>query len=388
MVDRNGETPHPGRSAASSGRATIGPSPLSVAVWSVVIAAGLVLAVYLSQGGRPDAFVRFGQETQVGQLGKEALGPDLQVTLIEGHDGQYFWLLAHDPLLSRSGPWLDRLDTPFYRSQRILYPALVAPWLLGGEWSLLYGMVITNLVVVFLGALVTANLCRDLGVTTLGGLAFTLNIAVLVSVLFDLTDALMILLLVAMALALVRNRPVLAVVAGGAAGLSKEAAVPVVIALVFGWWFERRSDGDREVRARTAIAVGVASVVPWALWTAYARLRVGDLVGVGRGRIAVGPVPLAGILETMRDGWLPEGRYDDLVVGLVALAISVAIIVRVARRRTMLMWAALPVALSMLVAGPQVYNSGQDPLRVVGAAITFVVIDLLVSRRDPAPIPA
>ncbi len=92
--------------------------------------------------GGPAWFVKFGTDSAITGYGRSVLGADVAVPFDEAQDGAQFWTLARDPFL-RDDPFSEQiLDRPAYRAQRIAYPWLAAPWRLGGEQALLWGLVV------------------------------------------------------------------------------------------------------------------------------------------------------------------------------------------------------------------------------------------------------
>jgi hypothetical protein len=165
-VPRTSVSTAPGADRAAAAR--VAGAGLAVAL--VLVAFGLLVS-----GGHVEWFAKFGATSPITSLARDVLGgDDLVVPFDEGHDGTEFWLLARDPLLLHPEVAATYSDSPVYRSQRILYPALAAPWRLGGERALFWGMLAINVAVVFAGGYLTARLAQEVGVDA-GGLAFVVN---------------------------------------------------------------------------------------------------------------------------------------------------------------------------------------------------------------------
>src|SRR3954464_15508793 len=139
-----------------------------------------VVAVLVTHRNDPSWFVRFGVDAQQTVLGRQVLGR-VSTHPGVGADGQYFWILARDPLLLNPQTLAAWLDRPVYRAQRIGYPAFAAPWRLFGERSLLWGFLFGNIAVVAIGSYLTARLAISLGLPARTALAFAFNPGVIFS---------------------------------------------------------------------------------------------------------------------------------------------------------------------------------------------------------------
>lgn len=95
-----------------------------------------------------------------------------------GYDGQFYRLIAHDPLLRRG--YAHYLDDPQYRYSRILIPALAYSLALGDDRFIDYVYIAIMLVFVFVGAYWLAMLAEQQGWPLATGLLFLLVPAVLV----------------------------------------------------------------------------------------------------------------------------------------------------------------------------------------------------------------
>src|SRR5206468_11612964 len=90
-----------------------------------VAAAGLLVHVVLvafhlfQHEGRIEYFVHFGEQSPVMTLARRTLGNEVLVPHLDGHDGQFFWVQAHDPLLLHGKSTGKFFDVPTYRAQRL-----------------------------------------------------------------------------------------------------------------------------------------------------------------------------------------------------------------------------------------------------------------------------
>jgi hypothetical protein len=350
--------------------------------WLVALAAlaGYTILVLIAVQGNGGVawFAKFGTDpSAVNARGRELLGDDLPTPYVEKHDGTQFWIVARDPLLRDPTSMTPYLDAPAYRAERILYPLVASPWRLGGEQMLLWGLVVTNLAVVFAGTWITARLGVQLGRDARLGLAFALNPLVLISVFIDVADAMQLAALVGTVFAVRRNRWGWAIALAVAAVLAKEVAILSLVGIAV---VSRRED-----RARAAALVAVPGVV-FGAWLAYVHTRLpatGDANLTG---------PFFGYLDAARDFWVPR---SDLVQGLVALAglvMAIVVVQRFITRRTPEMGAAVLPALMTPFLSSMVLGLSINSLRVTGVMVTFLALDATArprrqptARRKPGP---
>jgi hypothetical protein len=342
--------------------------------------AGLALAIHLALAGlflishdnNPEWFIHFGRTTKAVELGREVLGPHVLVPQIDGHDGKEFWVLARDPLLLHPGVDRRTLDRPAYRAQRIAYPMLVAPWRLAGERALVWGMLITNLAAVAVGAYCTVRFAAHLSAPLRASLGFTLNPAVFVAVSLDVADAVALAALLWAMLSMAEGRRRSAVIAAVIACLAKEPMLLAFLSLTVLGTARDRRDWWR------LVAIPAIAVAGWALY-AHARL------GFARSGSQEFAAPFTGYLYAYRHGWRPVGNWGDAAAAALVLAIGVAVTVRWWTRRSPLLTAALPFALLTPFLSGQVVDLADSSVRVVAPAITLLCLDAYSKRCQPRP---
>ena len=336
-----------------------------------VVLAGVLLLKY---DGNPQWFVHFGRQGSVLPVAKEAFGDDLLVPHIDGHDGQAYWLLARNPLLVHGEkelvPYLDR---PAYRAQRMLYPLVAAPWRALGEQGLVWGMLLTNLAVVFAGGIVAYFLAAALRAPPRATIAFALCPGVVTATVMDGSDALALAALLAAVLAVVHGRTAWALAAGAAAVLAKEPSLLGLAGIAF---------LAPDVRNRTRFALVAVPAAAAAAWALYVRVQF----GWPPSGVQEFAAPFYGYVDAYRRGWRPVGNWGDALVAVALVPFAVAVVVRWWRRRNILLAAAVPFAAMVPLLSAQVLDLLQNSLRAVAPAITLLWLD--VYARGPRATPS
>ena len=331
-----------------------------------VIGYALFCLLFLFGPGHADPawFIQLGSKRipVAGGLAKRALGPDVVIPHVDGHDGRFFWVQARDPLLLH--PRLDaaNLDRPAYRAQRIGYPALAAPFRLFGEYGVVWALLLVNLTIVGLGTWWTMALALDLGAPPRAAFGFVLNPAVIVAVLFDTSDALAIAAVIGVLLYLRRGRFPAAVGLGAVAALAKE---PMLLALGAVALF---SPGLPRLRRAALVGLPAVAAGGWAL---YERWRL----GWPPSQIQEFTSPFYGYVDAYRQGWKPVGNWGDALVAVAVLALAIVLVVIWWRRRSVLLSAAVPFALLVPFLSSQVLDLADNSMRALGPALTLLALE-------------
>jgi hypothetical protein len=328
-----------------------------------VVLVALFLAKY---DGNAQWFVHFGREGSVMPVARQVFGDDLLVPHQDGHDGQAYWLLARDPLLlDGRGVVAPHLDRPGYRAQRILYPALAAPWRVAGEDALVWGLLVTTLAAVLLGGVAAALLALDLRAPPRASLAFALCPGVFVATIMDGSDAVALAAFLAALLAVIRRRPGWAVAAGAAAVLAKEPMLAGLVGVAF---------VGRTLALRWRVALVAVPAVTALAWAVYARWRLGwPPSGVQEFAF-----PLYGYVDAYRRGWKPVGNWADAFVAVLLVPLLVVVARRWMRRGGVLLSAAVPFVAMIPFFSAQVLDLAVNTMRAAGPAITLLWLDAYV----------
>jgi hypothetical protein len=186
----------------------------------------------------------------------------------QGYDGQFYQLVAHDPLLVRH---YDRfVDAPRLRYRRILMPVMANLFAAGRPAYVDAAYIAVCLLFVALGTFCLAQLAIDAGRPGLWGLLFLITPATLSALERMTVDVSLAALIPAVILAARRQRWLLLWFALAGAMLSKEIGVLVMLATVL-WAFRQHKPG-------LAAALS-SSVLPAAAWYVFVQGRTnGDYV--------------------------------------------------------------------------------------------------------------
>ncbi len=175
-----------------------------------------------------------------------------------GFDGQYYYLIAHDP--SPRGALAASSDSPDLRYQRILVPLLAYAGALGNPRAIAFSFVAVNLIFLFLGSWWMGKTMVLHGTNPAWGLAFLLIPAVPIA-LDRMTVDLALVALAAGALYFKEtNQPGKLFVVMTLLCLTRDTGVLVVAAFIVFFAIHKQW--------RQAL-MGLASMVPFGLWVVY-----------------------------------------------------------------------------------------------------------------------
>jgi hypothetical protein len=326
----------------------------------------------LNNAGRIEYFVHFGTESPVISWARDILGDDVLVPHLDGHDGQFFWVQAHDPLLVNADSMSGLFDRPTYRTQRVAYPLVSSVWRLGGERALLWGLLTTNLMIVALGGYAASRIALTLGAPVRAGLAFALNPAVVVAVSYDTSDAMALAFLLLAVLAVGRHQLAWAAALGTVAVLTKESSLLALAGIAF-----FAPTIDHRSRAAVLIVPGAAA----AGWFVYVHWRLGSS-GV---QLREFSAPFYGYYDAYRRGWYAIGNWEDAILAALLLPLAALTLGRFWGRPTLLLSAAVPYALMVPFLSADVLGLTNSSLRAFGPALTFLLLDYYGKRRSVRP---
>lgn len=341
------------------------------AIWFVV---GVAVATFAqwnqlrSVDGDLAFTLRVGTESEARPLIEEELG-EIPLTEGLGHDGQYAYLIARDPLGLDGYPELA--DDGPYRYRRVLYG-----WLAGGfgllpPRAVLVGLSLWAIIGFGVAAAALADIGALLGARWWAIVGVLGNLGLWLSVQLATADTLaMALALLAVSLAL-RRRDAWAIAALAAAALAKDAYLLFAIGLA-GWTF---FEGRRERVA--ALLLGPA--IPLALWAGWLTWQFGDGLSTKDNFAA----PVIGLIRAVSQ-WDPGA---DLVQAVVAVAALVAAgLMVVLGRYRLLTWLALPWIAVALVSSEVVWGDGNNAVRAFAPLWLLALLGAAIWVRSRATV--
>ncbi len=344
----------------------------ALSVWFLVgVAVALVLQLMQASafGGKWDALVTTGSQSPLRPV-IEAELPDVTFFSAAGHDGQFSYVIALDPL--RSDP-VARDAVGGYRYRRVLYPAAAGlGGLLGGD-ALVASLVLWAAIGMGLATAAAVDVGARLGIGPLAALAVLANPGMWFSVQLLTADALAFgLALCGVAMFMRRSPWAPAVVA--VAVLAKDQYLLIAVALA-GLCIAR---GER----MRGLRLGLVSVAPLLAWSLVVQSGVGGGLS-SEGNLAL---PFVGVLRGIERWGATSGGDVALAVVALAAVVGAAIGALVTRSRE-LRWLVVPWVLLAVLVSHWVWQWGNNATRVFIPAFAFAVIALVefVETRDEAP---
>ena len=336
----------------------------------LVAAAWLVLNIEFQYAGNATGLFYTGR--------KAPLPPDLaaghtyRVNDDVGYDGQFYHLIAHDPLIRRG--FISYVDNPRLRWRRIGVPGLAALLVAGNDRLIDYAYIAIELAFVFLGTFWLSRYVHNHGLHPAWGLTFLLIPAVAVSL--DRLTIDLPLAAICIGLALYADKP-----EAGWPVYAMLCAAPLIretgMVLVVGWCVYRfaRRDG------RGAL-LGAACAVPAVAWWAYVQRHTPP-----DGTPWLSSYPFSGIVNRTLQGtgdptstpWLRAANIlEDVALAGMWLALVLAFYLAWKRRGkfieiTAILFAAFTSALGKFDLWSSAYATGRtmSPLLILLALQAF-----------------
>lgn len=338
----------------------------------IVAAVGIVFSVVIVGLGLfrtdwdPTLFVGFGEEAAATtEYAEERLG-EVILRPVQGHDGKYFFVQANDPWVLEPDNNASVLDHPIYRSQRMLYPLLAGGLGFFGPQTIVWALVVVNIVAMGVGTMATSRVAQRIGGSPWWGLAFVANFGLLFTLTND--DAGIVAAALAFwALAMLyegRLGPAVAFLA--AAALTREVMIVCAVGLAVWAW----SVGKR----RTALYLISVPALFMAGWTVYLRARLG---ADGSSPDAIG-WPFVGMGRAV-SSWLENPLVA--VAGVAVILIMVLYLVRFAGTRSSLGWMFLGFIPLATVLSDNVWREIFDFSRAVAPLLTAAILLVFVEPR-------
>jgi hypothetical protein len=314
--------------------------------------------------------------------------PTTRVEPGTGYDGQWYFYIAHDPLLRAPDP--ERfIDLPAYRYGRILYPALAWALALGQPAAQPWSMLAVNFLAVLVGAVACVDNLRQLRANRWLALAYAFSPPMLIGTAAMLTEPTsMALVTVGVALAL-RGRHWPAGCALALAVLAREPSA--LVALAFGLYALARLDWRRG-------AAYLAPLVVPILWHLSIWARMGIMPSAqNQDNLTVpfgGPYYRLGLILGWHGPMLGEtAPFANNVFGEAAIIItSAAIIVigltKVIQRRDVFAWMLLLQAVLAAVTSEAIWADLFSYGRALGLLYFTFGLMLLTNPRRSHLLPA
>lgn len=336
---------------AVSARAQNGARPARLGAWAwflIGVSAALLLQWHqvFSTGQGLAMTLRVGDTSPARTVIEAELG-EVPVTRGAGHDGQYYYLIARDPLAK--GGNAERVDHGGYRYRRILYPALAGGFGLLGPRPTLVGLSLWAVLGTGLAAAAVLDLSNTLPARRWALVGVLANPGIWLSVQLVTADALG-LALALWGMALARRRLLIqASVALVAAALTKEQFLAVALGLAAWYWLEGRR--------RWAVTVAALPTAALVLWSGYVT------VAIGQG-FAPRPnfgIPFGGVASALLS-W--QGGHDAVHTTLALGGALLAVVALFRARDRFLTSVTLPWIGLATFASPLIWGDGNNALRV------------------------
>ncbi len=336
--------------------------------------AGLVLAIWFggilaARDWNPSTLLAAGEDdVRVTAYVTRDLGPAFVPQEAWGHDGKFVFIQAHDPFLLHLGDHAAWLDTPVYRSQRVLVPAIVGVGSGFGPWGVVWAMPITMVLAVMAGAWATGGLAQQAGRSAWWGTAFLLNPGLFYAYRRGTVDVVAVALLMVGVYLVASRRFRRGALALAGAVLAKEVMILGAVGMAIYHRREGRSIGP---------------VLLWPLlagvgWGLYVRLRLSAAVwSLGVDAVTV---PFGGVAPVI-------GRFPspESIVALMVLGVCLVTVAAAWRRPSPISWAAVGFALLLLVLPETVWGGYVDAWRAAAPILALQLVGMLSVVRGGAP---
>lgn len=343
-------------------------SSRSVSTTALVVAVGVLFVAVIvvrslaASDWDPTVYTAFGEESiPTREYAEERLG---EVFLREqlGHDGRFFFVQAHDPFVLAPETNASVLDRPLYRSQRMLYPLLTGGFGLFDSETIVWSMIVVNVLAMGAGTWATAAVAKKMGLSAWWGLAFTINPGFISEVNISGAGVVAAAAAFGALVFILSGRPWVGVVLLTLAALSREAML--IAALGTAWWLWRYS-GEK----RNAVLSALVPVSAVALWAGYLRLQIG--VGAGAIQVQELGLPFGGLLDALAT-WSRDPL--NLVVGVTLLGVCVFQALRTLRSSHLVGWAFIGFGVLLVLFTRQVWVNYFDISRAVAPVLTSYVL--------------
>ena len=298
-----------------------------------------------------------------------------------GFDGQYYHVVAHDPLAAESPARF--VDNPRLRWRRILVPGLAYGLALGGDRGVDAAFVSVVLAFTFIGVFWLAQLASASGASPWFGLAFVLLPATFISLERLTVDVALAALCVGFAVRLREGNGWRMWVLLALAPLARETGVALAGALVLVELFRGR------IRAAVIPALALAPLAAWTLFIhsrtpADATVWFGSMPFGGLVTRTVNPLPDgAGSL-----GLALAGGLDYLaILGVWAAIVLIGLELRRRLDQPLVLASAMTLAIFAFLAKEDIWRHSYGFARTLSPALLMLGLAALRDRRPLLALP-
>jgi hypothetical protein len=356
---------HPGAAL----RPWASPSVWLIGLFGLALACALALRSLIPAHMDPTVFLALGEDKPIQTSYARGLLGDVSVRPSAGHDGKFFFAQANDPFYLEPEVHAAVLDDPVYRGQRMLYPTIAGGFGLFPPAVVVWGMVVTNVLALAIGSLLAGRLARSLGGSSWLGLSVALNIGLIYELEIDGAGVVAYVCCLASLVALAKDETSLAAVWLAAAALGREVMLAFALGVfLLRWRTERKVD----------LRLLAVPLVVSAAWSAYLRLRLSGVSGVGGAPANFSP-PFRGFLEALQV-WAKDPV--DLVINLTLVVLVLTFTMLAIHSRLPIVWGALPFVALSIVLSVNVWAEPFDFSRILAPVFTAAPFLLLARSRD------
>jgi hypothetical protein len=254
----------------------------------------------------------------------------------------------------------------------MLFPMIAGGFGLFPPWAVAWGMLVTNLLALAIGAFFAAKLAVAWGGPAWLGLWVPLNVGLLFELDIGGSGILAFSCCLAALYALVKERTVLASVLFAMGTLSRETMIAFAVGVFILFWLERR---------RLVWPIVVVPLVAMAGWNLYLWIRLQGVSGVGGGTGSL-ELPFVGLLEAF-PSWLEDPFA--LILTTMLIIVTVAFFPMAIRSRLPIAWGALPFAALAIVLSVNVWREPFNSSRAIAPIFTALPFLILVPNRRSLP---
>jgi hypothetical protein len=341
---------------------------MRVGIVGALIGLAVFGAMLFEADGDPFVVVAVAEDSAIGDRIETEIGRSVVARPSPGHDGQFFFLQAVDPLIA--DPFTVEYMWPTrYRGQRMLYPLVAGlagllpmtaiPWTMASLQIAGYG----------LGAGALGELAARRGLSRWWGLAFVLNPGIWGSLHIGGASTMALALGFAAALQHDRGRYVGSGILFALSLLTRETMVLMLAGVIAEELLSNRS---------LRFKMSAIALVPSLFWAGFLRFQVPDATGDTNGALGM---PFNGFGDAF-DVW--KSSPDALLFGVMTTVAVSALLWRAVVSRDLLVSACAPFAPLFLLLTPSVLRMDFDYARAVAPAYVGVMIIIAMALRDAA----